>query len=55
MIVGGLLSVTLIKAPLDICLTESLHLPNLREIILVSSSIDEGQRCQLTAISRALA
>jgi hypothetical protein len=55
MMIRGLLSVTLIKTPLGICLTESLHLLNLRGMILVSSPIDEDQRCQLTTISRALA
>jgi len=34
MIVRGLLSVTLIKTPLNTCLTESLHLPNLRGMIV---------------------
>jgi hypothetical protein len=55
MTVRGLLSVSLIKTPLNICLAESLHLPNPRKMVVADSSIDEGQRCQLVTIGRALA
>jgi hypothetical protein len=55
MMVRGLLSVTLIKTPLSICLTESLHLLNLREMVVADSFIDEDWYCQLVAMGKALA
>jgi hypothetical protein len=35
--------------------TKSPHLPKVREMALANNSIDEGWRCQLVAIGKALA